>query len=90
MTWQEWYQNIYLTSDHWTSFRAYILRVHPQCEICHTNARLQVHHRNYRCLWNESPNDVNVLCERCHKMISGEGPWLWKVLARLFKRFLGR
>ena len=80
MSWQDWYQNVYLQSDHWLSFRAYILRIRPECEICHVTYRLQVHHRNYKRLWNESPRDVNVLCERCHQMISGEGTWLWRML----------
>jgi hypothetical protein len=31
-----------------------------------------------------------VLCERRHKMISGEGSWLWKVLAKCFKWLFGR
>jgi hypothetical protein len=31
-----WYQNVYLQSDHWLSFRADILRIRPECQICHT------------------------------------------------------
>ena len=83
MTWQDWYQNVYLQSDHWLAFRAYILRIRPECEICHTPYLLQVHHRNYKCLWHESRRDVNVLCVRCHKMIGGEGSWLWRALSSL-------
>ena len=90
MTWQEWHQNIYLQSDHWLAFRSYILRSRQECKICHVAYGLQVHHRNYKHLWNESPTDVNVLCERCHKMISRAGPWLWRWLSKSFKWLLKR
>jgi hypothetical protein len=27
---------------------------------------LEVHHLHYESLWSESPDDVDVLCKRCH------------------------
>src|SRR5450759_2966158 len=77
-----------MESEHWKAFRAYILSTRPLCQICKSPYRLQVHHRNYRHLWHETPKDVAVLCERCHKMISGEPPWLWRMLSRFMKWLL--
>jgi hypothetical protein len=88
MLWQDWYQNVYLESEHWKAFRAYILSTRPLCQICKSPFYLQVHHRNYRCLWHETPNDAAVLCKRCHKMISSESPLLWRALAKLFRGLL--
>lgn len=90
MTWQQWYQDVYLQSDHWLASRDYILHIWPRREICRTPYFLQVHHRHYEHLWNESPTDVNVLCERCHKIISRAGPWLWRCLSKSFKLLLKR
>src|SRR5450759_4276991 len=79
-----------MESEHWKAFRAYILSTRPLCQICKSPYCLQVHHRNYRHLWHETPKDVAVLCERCHKMISSGPPWLWRMLSRIFKWFLFR
>ncbi|HDZ27932.1 MAG TPA: hypothetical protein ENH65_15655 [Candidatus Aminicenantes bacterium] len=32
---------------------------------------ITVHHKNYKCLGNETINDVEVLCWNCHKQIGG-------------------
>jgi len=85
MSWQEWYQDVYLQSEHWLSFRTYILSRQPLCQSCKSPYSLEVHHRNYRCLWNETSDDVAVLCTRCHNLISGEPPWLWRLAEQLVR-----
>lgn len=61
----------YLRSEHWIEFRRKALTFHGNhCLICRTSASeatLEVHHRNYDCIWHESMDDVMVLCKKCHQ-----------------------
>jgi hypothetical protein len=59
----------YLQTPHWQQVRSDALRragCRCQLDASHTK-RLQVHHNNYDCLWNEEPEDVIVLCDDCHR-----------------------
>lgn len=42
-----------------------------KCEECGSDKRLQVHHKNYESIGNESRKDLTVLCEKCHKKAHG-------------------
>lgn len=59
----------YLKTDHWQTIRKNALsRAGYKCQLCsNKNLRLNVHHNNYRNLWHETPQDLIVLCEKCHK-----------------------
>ena len=61
----------YLQSSHWKELRKRILdRAGNCCERCGAMAEwgaLQIHHRTYARLWHECDNDVEALCEKCHK-----------------------
>ena len=62
----------YLQTNHWQQVRwAAIWLADSRCYLCDSRENLQVHHRNYDCLYKEKPCDVLVLCEKCHELISG-------------------
>ena len=65
MTYQE-----YLKTDHWKTV-SWAAKWHAgfACQICGSEKNLQVHHRDYDSLYNERPEDVTVLCSRCHEAI---------------------
>ena len=70
---KEQYQQ-YLKSPHWQSTRAIKLyKAGYHCENCGSERRLQVHHKNYKNLYNEINSDLKVLCEFCHKEIEHAG-----------------
>lgn len=57
----------YLSRAHWRTIRVKkLLAVGEQCERCGSKALLQVHHKNYASLFNESLDDLEVLCAKCH------------------------
>lgn len=70
----------YLLSDKWKAVRAWAMqRANSQCQghippfhpllggfRCTNKRKLQVHHLTYKRLGAELPEDVVVLCERCH------------------------
>lgn len=66
----------YLTTSHWKEVRREALhRAGHKCQLCgKNNRRLNVHHNAYDTLWNESHQDVVVLCEPCHKKHHGIVP----------------
>lgn len=72
---EEWYNSPrekyarYLVSDEWKAIRQEALeRAKHRCQICNGDSNLQVHHRYYRGLGKEQPEDLTVLCEECHKL----------------------
>ena len=76
---RQWTYADLLQTQEWEDFRQYIFSVRgTTCEWCRNpNARpLQVHHKYYlkyhgqRYLpWQYSPNDVMVVCKKCHQAI---------------------
>lgn len=64
--WQEAYQN-YLLGPVWQALKEAAKRnAGYQCELCARRQRLQVHHRDYTHVFHETPEDLIVLCARCH------------------------
>ena len=59
----------YLTSDHWRIVVAEAKRrAGHKCLLCgRTDLPLEVHHNDYTRVGMESPNDVIVLCWKCHR-----------------------
>lgn len=57
----------YLLSDHWVEFSFYIKNKINSCQLCSSKTKLQLHHNNYDCLYNEKESDVVVLCKKCHE-----------------------
>ena len=57
----------YLRSNHWLNFREKALAAARfECEECGYDENLNVHHLTYVNIGNESLDDVQVLCYRCH------------------------
>lgn len=64
----------YLRSKYWQDF-SFVTRMRAgKCRVCGEKNRLHVHHKRYTdsmgnsILYKESPGDVIVLCENCHKI----------------------
>lgn len=60
----------YLRSDHWKQVRKRTLAKRRRiCEFCYDPEHLDVHHNSYARLGKEQPEDLNVLCRRCHSLV---------------------
>lgn len=63
------YEN-YLKSKHWLIVRNSIITPNTECAVCgEKNTHLQLHHKTYERIGNESVNDLIPLCENCHKLV---------------------
>jgi hypothetical protein len=61
------YEN-YLQSAAWRLTRNAKLRdAGYRCQRCPSRRNLHVHHRSYERLGHELPEDLEVLCEQCHR-----------------------
>lgn len=61
----------YLQTRHWKQVRAWVREQRLFCQGCGLGRRmvqLQVHHINYRHLWEESLDDLKMLCRDCHRI----------------------
>lgn len=66
---QLWYRNVYLRSKHWMGLKAKVrIRDQHVCAGCGTNRNLHVHHIIYSKFYNENPDELLTLCERCHQL----------------------
>ena len=61
-----WYREIYLHSDHWETLRTEKLRITPYCENCKATSDLDIHHVNYRQLFDVQVSDLKTFCHKCH------------------------
>lgn len=66
---RNWYWNVYLKSEHWKNLKAQKLGVSPFCEDCGSRRCLDVHHLNYRNLFDVQLSDLKTLCRNCHEAI---------------------
>ena len=45
------------------------------CEICSSSSNIEMHHNNYKYLFNEKPTrDIVVLCKDCHQRVHSKTP----------------
>jgi hypothetical protein len=42
-----------------------------KCQVCNSPHNPEVHHRTYKRLGDERPNDLIVLCSDCHAVFHG-------------------
>lgn len=62
----------YLLSPAWRDFRGRVMKDRGDaCEKCGSEHQLQIHHLTYDRIFNEEPEDVQVLCRKCHKKEHG-------------------
>lgn len=67
---RDWYRNVYLCSDHWQELRgAKFMQCGKRCELCGSTERIQVHHLNYRSIYDVGLSDLQVVCHLCHQGI---------------------
>jgi len=60
----------YLLSNEWASIKLDLFAIRgKQCEICGSKRYIQVHHKTYKNIFNENPEDLQVVCNSCHKNI---------------------
>jgi len=64
-----YYREVYLKSDHWKILKEEKLSKNPNCEECGTNLSLDVHHKEYRGLYDVKIRDLQTLCRLCHDNI---------------------
>ena len=58
----------YIKSKTWKKRRLKILkRAKGMCEECKIRKATQVHHKTYKHLFNEYPNELIALCGTCHQ-----------------------
>lgn len=63
----------YYKSEEWESVRIFAIhRAGKRCQKCGASGILQVHHLTYDNLYNEKPQDLEVLCKKCHKKADRE------------------
>lgn len=65
---REWYRKVYLKSAHWRELKRLKLRENPKCQRCQhgVRAQLDVHHINYRNIFDVGLDDLETLCRPCH------------------------
>lgn len=57
----------YVTSGDWRKKRASKLKITGKvCQKCSSRERIEVHHINYRYLFDCTDDDLMVLCQKCH------------------------
>jgi 5-methylcytosine-specific restriction endonuclease McrA len=57
----------YLQSLRWLATRdAALARACHKCQRCGATKNLEVHHKHYKSLGQEKPEDLEVLCIPCH------------------------
>lgn len=68
LTMKAWYRKVYLASDHWSELRSRALQIlGKRCSHCgECDSILDVHHLNYRNIFDVLVSDLQVLCRSCH------------------------
>ncbi len=69
---REWYRWVYLKSPHWIALRRCKLDQDPSCAKCRVAPASQVHHVNYRSIYDVTLPDLLSLCNRCHSKMHGK------------------
>jgi hypothetical protein len=64
----------YLSSPEWRALRKEALaNAGHRCQVCNSPKALQVHHRTYKNIFHEEPEDLTVLCRDCHALFHQGG-----------------
>lgn len=62
----------YLKSKAWANIKSELYNSRgKKCERCASKLFLQVHHKTYKNIFNEKPEDLEILCDACHKKEHG-------------------
>lgn len=61
----------YISSPAWKmKAQAAKERAGNRCMVCNSDINIQAHHRTYERLGQELPEDITVLCAKCHELFS--------------------
>lgn len=71
---RQFYREEYLKSDHWKNLRYCKLQQVCYCEMCDNTSTLDVHHINYKNLYDVELEDLMVLCRKCHVKVHDDAP----------------
>lgn len=71
---RQFYREEYLKSDHWKNLRYCKLQQVCYCEMCDNTSTLDVHHINYKNLYDVELEDLMVLCRKCHVKVHDDVP----------------
>jgi 5-methylcytosine-specific restriction endonuclease McrA len=63
---RDYYSNYYLKTEHWVELRKEKLKHNSKCENCGITKTLDVHHINYKNLYDVELADLKTLCRKCH------------------------
>ncbi len=63
---RDYYRKEYLKSDHWRALKKRKLSVNNNCERCQSKKSLDVHHLDYKNLYDVELTDLETLCRKCH------------------------
>lgn len=66
---REYYRGEYLKSDHWRELRGRKLKANPCCQTCGIDKNLDVHHMQYKNLYDVELSDLMTLCRPCHNKV---------------------
>lgn len=59
----------YLKSDEWAQLKIDLFNHRGyKCERCWKTNKLHIHHKTYDNLFNEEPEDLEILCQKCHRL----------------------
>lgn len=62
----------YLRSEKWQKIRKSVFSARgKKCEICSKSKWLHIHHLTYERIFNELPEDLQILCRTCHEKAHG-------------------
>lgn len=77
----------YLLSKEWAQLKVDLFDYRGRiCEKCSSKYNLHVHHLTYKNIFNEEPEDLIILCDKCHKTAHGNKPkTINKRKAKVFK-----
>jgi 5-methylcytosine-specific restriction endonuclease McrA len=68
----------YLLSDEWAQLKIDLFQNRGRkCEYCGKTKDLHVHHKTYKNIFNEEPEDLIILCRKCHNKEHGVKGKVW-------------
>lgn len=74
LNFRDWYRTIYLKSGHWKDLRkSKFNEVGRRCQHCGYGKKIQVHHKQYRKIFDVQLSDLEVLCDLCHRQEHANG-----------------
>lgn len=69
---RDWYRKVYSRSLHWANLRQQAFAKHgKRCSKCGCGGILDVHHLNYRSIFDVTVDDLQPICRRCHNIEHG-------------------